>query len=97
MTDAIDEESHMTHLVMLSHDEALVLCDFFGRFQQSNEFVLRHNAEFVAFSSISAQLDKALVEPFHANYNELVAAARRRVAGDYEGLAPGVVSNDAEA
>lgn len=74
----------------LSRDEALVLFEFFARFQDTDRFRLTNNAEFVAFSRVSAQLDKALVEPFMPDYNALLEAARQRVAGDYEGDAPGV-------
>jgi hypothetical protein len=77
--------------ITLSHDEALVLLEFFGRFDgEDNDFTLRHNAEFLAFMRISAQLDKALVEMFDPKYIELVHAARERLAAGYEGLAPGV-------
>lgn len=76
--------------ITLTADEALVLFEFFARFAEDNEFRLRHNAEFVAFSRISAQLDVALVAPFRPEYQEMLDAARERVAGDYEGTAPGV-------
>jgi hypothetical protein len=76
--------------ITLSGEEALILFEFFARFQDENDFQLRHNAEFVAFSRLSAQLDHALVAPFRPDYQELLAHAREQVAGDYEGLAPGV-------
>jgi hypothetical protein len=81
--------------IRLSHDEALVLCEFFGRFHDSNDFTLRHNAEYLAFARLSAQLDKSLVEPFRPEYAELLRAARERVATGYEGIAPGVADRDA--
>ena len=71
-----------------------MLSDFFYRFQTTDALTLRNNAEFVALSRISAQLDRALVEPFQPDYVQSVHAARQRVAGDYEGLAPGVVPSD---
>jgi len=40
--------------VQLSTDEALVLFELFARFSATNELRLRHNAEFVALSRISA-------------------------------------------
>jgi hypothetical protein len=81
--------------ITLSHDEAPVLFEFFSRFQDSDEFSLRHNAEFLAFCRIAAQLDKSLVEMFRPNYSELLRAARERIALGYEGLAPGVTNVDA--
>jgi hypothetical protein len=77
--------------ITLSHDEALVLFEFFSRYEDDDDdFKLRHNAEYLAFMRISAQLDKALVEPFQPQYLELLRAARDRVAAGFEGRAPGV-------
>jgi len=80
--------SHVT--IQLSQDEALVLSDFFGRFEQDGSFRLRHNAEFLAFAQVSAQLDEALVSPFEQDYAQRVEAARLRLADGHEGIAPGV-------
>jgi hypothetical protein len=86
---------HGTHVseditITLSRDEALVLFEFFSRFDDQDDFTLRHNAEFIAFSRISAQLDNSLVEMFDPKYRELLQAARERIAAGYEGRAPGV-------
>ncbi len=78
--------------IRLSNDEALVLFELLSRFQETNELRLKNNAEFVALSSLSAQLDKTLVEPFQANYLELLHGAQARVADGFEGLAPGVAN-----
>jgi hypothetical protein len=77
--------------ITLSHEEALVLFEFFARFDDSDDFTLRNTAEYLAFSRISAQLDKSLVEPFNPDYTALLKAARDRLAEGYEGRAPGVV------
>lgn len=74
----------------LSRDEALVLEALFARFDEESRLTLKHNAEFIALSRIAAQIEKALVEPFQADYLSLVTAAQSRVAEGYEGLAPGV-------
>ncbi len=77
--------------IQLSHDEALVLFEFFSRFcDEGDDFALRHTAEYLAFMRISAQLDKSLVEPFRPEYADLLQAARKRLAAGYEGSAPGV-------
>ncbi len=76
--------------ITISKDEALVLFEFFARFDDSNDFTLRHTAEYLAFTRMSAQLDKAFIEPFQPEYSELLRAARDRVAAGYEGKAPGV-------
>lgn len=74
----------------LTRDEALVLFEFFARFDEEDIFRLRNNAEFVAFMRVAAQLEKSLAEPFASNYQELLASARSRLASGYGGLAPGV-------
>lgn len=76
--------------ISLSRDEAVVLFEFFARFSDTDEFRLRNNAEFCAFSRMAGQLQTTLTEMFDPEYAELLEAARMRLAGDYEGLAPGV-------
>jgi hypothetical protein len=76
--------------IVLTKDEALVLVEFFGRFDDTNDFTLRHTAEFIAFCRIAGQLERALVEPFLENYTELLQAARNRLSAEFEGDAPGV-------
>ena len=75
----------------ITRDEALVLCDFFARFDERDDFTLRNTAEYLAFQKIAAQLDRALVEPFDPDYKNLIVAARNRLTEGYEGAAPGVV------
>ena len=79
----------------VSRDEALVLFDLFARFEETNRLILRHNAEFVALSRISAQIDKSLVEPFSPDYVLRLSQAQSRVAAGYAGSAPGVVGDGA--
>jgi hypothetical protein len=76
----------------LSRDEALVLEAFFARFETEGHLRLKHDAEFIALSRISAQIEKVLVEPFQNDYLALVEEARSRLAQGFEGLAPGVES-----
>ena len=79
-----------TPIRQLSPDEALVLLEFFGRFGQDGAFRLRNSAEFVAFSKVSAQLEKALVAPFQDSYAQQLDAARLRLSDEYPRLEPGV-------
>ena len=85
----------MKHNISLSHDEALVISDLLGRFERTDVLSLVHAAEFVALSRISAQLDKALLEPLDANYDQRVQQARARLAAGFEGPAPGVIGDEA--
>ncbi len=75
-------------LIRLSHDEALVLFELLSRFQETDRLRLANNAEFLALSQVSAQLDKALVEPFQRDYKELLRAAQNRLAEGLRGLPP---------
>ncbi len=75
----------------LSHDEALVLYEFFARFAVSDgDFTLRSKAEYLAFMTIATQLTAAIGGPAPPRYSELLRAARDRLARGYEGPAPGV-------
>ena len=76
--------------VTLTEDEAVVLFEFFARFSGSGEFRMCQNSEFVAFMSLSAQLDKSLAAPLQPTYREQLAAAQGRLSHGYEGVAPGV-------
>ena len=79
-----------TITLKLSQDEALVLEAFFARFEKDGRLTLKHNAEFIALSRLSGQIEKALIEPFQTDYWTLVAAAQARISEGYEGSAPGV-------
>lgn len=76
--------------IHISDDEALVLFEFFSRFQDTNRLRLLNNAEFIALSSIAGQIEKVLVTPFQSDYKDSLAKAQTRIANGYEGLAPGV-------
>lgn len=82
-------------VIELSRDQALVLSHMLYRYQQTDRLALANNAEYLALSAVSGQLDTAVVEPFMSNYSELLSAAWERLAGGYEGLAPGL-ETDAE-
>jgi hypothetical protein len=74
----------------LTADEAIVLFEYFARFQESDERRLRNNAEYIAFSRIAATLESTLVAPFQSDYDKQLSAAAKRLAEGYEGSAPGV-------
>ena len=75
--------------IRLSHDQALVLSDFLGRFDDTDRLEFAHPAEFYALSAIAGQLESTLVELFDPRYGALVGAARERLAGDHDGDYPG--------
>ena len=81
-------------VLQITHDEALVLFEFFARFAESQKFEMQHNAEHIAFSHIAGQLESALVEPFVPGYRSLLQAAQNRLVDGYEGMAPSVNSQE---
>jgi hypothetical protein len=81
--------SEETVSVTVTYDQALVLFEFFARFQDTDRLAFAHPAEYLALSRIAAQLDKAVTEMFEPDYRELVAAARARVAAGHDGDYPG--------
>ncbi|HLO92694.1 MAG TPA: hypothetical protein VK195_00120 [Burkholderiaceae bacterium] len=76
--------------IRLTQDEALVLCEFFARFQETNRLRLINNAEFIALSRISEQIDHVMAQPFQPDYGELLEAPRKRLSDEFEGVAPGI-------
>jgi hypothetical protein len=77
-------------VINLTHEEALVLYGFFVRYEDTDEFAMKHNAEYLAFMRMSAQLDKSLVEIFQPDYASKLRDAQQKVAAGFEGVAPGV-------
>ncbi len=66
--------------IELSKDEALVLFDFLGRFNQnSNESVFEHEAEQKALWNVEALLEKVLAEPFMPNYRDIIKQSRENI------------------
>lgn len=64
----------------LSPDEALVLFAFCTRFTNEDVLTIEHPGEQAALWNLCAVLETVLVEPFKAEYPELLAAARGRLA-----------------
>jgi hypothetical protein len=70
--------------IALSADEALVLFELLARELDERKSqripgVIDHPAEFWVLNGIHCDLERELVEPFKADYLELVAAARERI------------------
>ena len=72
------------HNLNLTQDEALVLVEFFERFDATDKLEFLHPAELIAFQRISAQIDRATPAIFDPAYHSLLAAARLRISAGYE-------------
>ena len=67
--------------IELASDEALVLFEWLASSDFSRALPAPQEADRIAIWRLEGRLEKILVEPFAPNYVELVAAARRRLAG----------------
>ena len=68
----------------LSEDEAVVLFEFFERFDEKGELYFVHPAEYIALQRLSGQIDRTTSAMFSANYGEILDAARARLAEGFE-------------
>ena len=53
---------------------------FFAHFEKNDRLTRKHNAEFIALSRLSGQIEKALIEPFQTDYWTLIAVTQARVS-----------------
>jgi len=72
----------------ISEDEALVLGEYFHRFDDTGDLSFRHPAEYLALQRIAGQVDATTPAFFSKNYDELLQAARTRLAAGFEGEVP---------
>lgn len=76
------------YCLTISEDEALVLGEYFNRFDGTGDLSFRHAAEYLALQKIAAQVDVTTAAFFSENYDELLHAARDRLAAGFEGEVP---------
>ena len=65
--------------IQLDADAALVLFELLARFDQTDRFEFEDSAEEWARVMLHGALERALVEPFHPDYVNLLQAARARI------------------
>jgi len=65
--------------IELTADEALVLFEFLSRYENSEALAIEHQAERRALQNLLALLERQLVEPFRADYADLLQRARERL------------------
>jgi phage terminase small subunit len=80
----------ITYTLSLSEDEALVLFEFFSRFDDTGRLEFRHPAEYIALQHIAGEIDKTTAAMFKTDYQILLEQARSRVADGFEGDDPGM-------
>jgi hypothetical protein len=74
--------------IEISEDDAVVLFEFFERFEEKKELYFIHPAEYLSLMKISAQIDKTITTIFEKNYGEILNDARERIAEDFKGEFP---------
>jgi hypothetical protein len=80
----------ITYTLSLSEDEALVLFEFFSRFDDTGRLEFTHPAEYIALQHLAGQIDVTTAAMFKADYEILLEQARSRVADGFEGDVPGM-------
>lgn len=66
--------------IELTKDEALVLFDFLGRFnQKEHNDIFEDQAEQKALWIVEEQLEKTLIEPFDPNYTNIIKQSRDNI------------------
>lgn len=73
----------MTMKLDLTNDQALVLFEWLARLDAAEAFPVEDPAEEQVLWCLHGQLEKALSEPFRADYRELVEQARARVKASF--------------
>ena len=74
----------------ITEDEALVLFEFFHRFDETDKLEFTHPAEYIVLMKIAGQIDKTTPAMFDPNYESLLQNARNRLAAGFEGDVPGM-------
>ncbi len=82
------------YTLKISEDEALVLFEYFERFDETDELLFRHPAEYIALQRLAGQIDKTTSAMFKPHYEQLLAAARQRIAAGFEGQVPCLKSDE---
>jgi hypothetical protein len=74
--------------LMIGEDDAVILFEFFERFDDTEELFFVHPAEWIALGRLSAQICSTTSAMFNPKYREILDAARERVARGFEGDVP---------
>jgi hypothetical protein len=72
----------------LSEDDAVVLFEYFSRFDDTDDLSFQHPAEYIALQHLAGQIDTTTAAMFMTNYDEILETARSRVAAGFEGHVP---------
>jgi hypothetical protein len=68
----------------ISKDDAIVLFEFFERFDEKARLYFVHPSEYISLMKISRQVDKSISAMFKSNLGKLLQEARERTAKGFE-------------
>ena len=74
--------------IKISDDDALILFEYFERFDDTDDLSFEHVAEYLVLKKIHGQVCKSTSTMFQENYYEHLSQVRERVAKGYEGEVP---------
>ncbi len=74
--------------ISLSEDDAVVLFEYFSRFDETDDLSFHHAAEYLALQRLAGQIDQTTSAMFKPNYGDILQAARSRIADGFEGDVP---------
>ena len=77
------------YTIKLSEDEAIVLFEYFSRFDDTNSLAFEHASEYLSLQKLAGLIYKTTAVMFKANYDEILAQARVHIAKGFEGDMPG--------
>lgn len=72
----------------ISEDDAIVLFEFFERFDEKEKLYFVHPAEYISLMKIVEQIDKCTSAMFKDDYRDLLQKARERIAEGFKGNFP---------
>jgi hypothetical protein len=78
------------YILRITEDEALVLFEFFHRFDETGKLEFAHPAEYIALMKVAGQIDGTISVMFDPDYESLLRNARNRLADGFEGDVPGM-------
>ena len=76
------------HNIELTEDEAIVLFEFFSRYEDTNKLSIAHASEHLVLMKLSSQIDKTTAAMFDSNYQNMLDIARMRIAKNFDGDIP---------
>lgn len=76
------------YLIKVTEDQAIVLFEYFNRFNETYSLKFEHTSEYIALENLAGQIDETTPAVFESKYKERLEQARNRLAEGFEGDVP---------